>query len=100
MNTPLRSQVLRDQLAQARAYLNNASGTGDLALAKFALGFLTGIATAAAPVEEHYNLYAMGQDGLRMETIERVLDVADALTRRSYSYAERLEQIEREARRG
>lgn len=100
MNTPLPSQILRDQLTHARAYLTSAAGTGDIALAKFALGLLTGAATAAAPVDEHYNLYAMGQDGLRMETIERVLDVADALTRRSYSYAERLEQNEREAHRG
>jgi len=100
MNTPLSSQILHDQLDRARSYLHAAAETRDISLAKFALGLLTGAVTAGAPVEDHYRLYELGHEGQAMENIERVLDAADLLTRRGYSYVERLQYIEREANHG
>jgi len=100
MNTPLRSEILHDQIDRARTYLHLAAETRDLNLAKFALGVLTGAVTAGAPVEDHYRLYEAGYEGQAMADIERVLDVADLLTRRGYSYVDRLQYIEREGNRG
>lgn len=100
MNTPLRSQILHDQLDRVRAYLSDAAGTADITLAKFALGVLTGAVVAAAPVEDHYRLHGMGYHGQMETDIERVLDVASALTRQGYGYGERLQASEREALRG
>jgi len=100
MNTPNASQILQDQLERARGYLHTAAGTSDIALAKFALGVLTGAIVAAAPLDDHYRLNGIGYHGQNEADIERVLDAASVLTQQGYGYAERLQIIEREARRG